>query len=247
MTVENSFSKEEIDNMTKALKDNIDLKLSSDAADQRYIKKLDGCISENLLSEDLINKVNARYENKRPEETGSGDEVNTSDFNLLKVQVNNNTTGITNLKNYVDSNVLTTNNKITKNYLDESIVSTLDNSRLKSVLIGMSDLSEDVKKKLSNMIIATLTKLLRISMVANRRSLCALSDRIRASLPLRHSSTSSISLGLRLKNAISLAEAKPLHNNSSTLTARYTHAKTEGHSTTTLSATDSQKSKLNDI
>lgn len=152
MTVENSFSKEEIDNMTKALKDNIDLKLSSDAADQRYIKKLDGCISENLLSEDLINKVNARYENKRPEETGSGSEVNTSDFNLLKVQVNNNTTGITNLKNYVDSNVLTTNNKITKNYLDESIVSTLDNSRLKSVLIGMSDLSEDVKKKLSNTI-----------------------------------------------------------------------------------------------
>lgn len=152
MTVENSFSKEEIDNMTKALKDNIDLKLSSDTADQRYIKKLDGCISENLLSEDLINKVNARYENKRPEETGSGSEVNTSDFNLLKVQVNNNTTGITNLKNYVDSNVLTTNNKITKNYLDESIVSTLDNSRLKSVLIGMSDLSEDVKKKLSNTI-----------------------------------------------------------------------------------------------
>lgn len=152
MTVENSFSKEEIDNMTKALKDNIDLKLSSDAADQRYIKKLDGCISENLLSEDLINKVNARYENKRPEETGSGGEVNTSDFNLLKVQVNNNTTGITNLKNYVDSNVLTTDNKITKNYLDESIVSTLDNSRLKSVLIGMSDLSEDVKKKLSNTI-----------------------------------------------------------------------------------------------
>lgn len=152
MTVENSFSKEEINNMTKALKDNIDLKLSSDAADQRYIKKLDGCISENLLSEDLINKVNARYENKRPEETGSGSEVNTSDFNLLKVQVNNNTTGITNLKNYVDSNVLTTNNKITKNYLDESIVSTLDNSRLKSVLIGMSDLSEDVKKKLSNTI-----------------------------------------------------------------------------------------------
>ena len=152
MTVENSFSKEEIDNMTKALKDNIDLKLSSDAADQRYIKKLDGCISENLLSEDLINKVNARYENKRPEETGSGSEVNTSDFNLLKVQVNNNTTGITNLKNYVDSNVLTTNNKITRNYLDESIVSILDNSRLKSVLIGMSDLSEDVKKKLSNTI-----------------------------------------------------------------------------------------------
>lgn len=154
---EDSYTKKEIDDMFGNYGGEVEGKLTVEKADERYLQKQDNVITENYLSEDLRNKVNARYENKRPEGSGgSGSEggstggVNQSDFNILRGQVDNNTTNLATLKDYVQENTISKENKVTKAFLDSSIVDTLDNARLKSVLIGMSDLNEEVTKKLSN-------------------------------------------------------------------------------------------------
>lgn len=154
---EDSYTKKEIDDMLGTYGGEVDGKLTIEKADERYLQKQDNVITENYLSEDLRNKVNARYENKRPDGSGgSGSEggntggVNQSDFNILRVQVDNNTTNLATLKDYVQENTISKENKVTRAFLDSSIVATLDDARLKSVLIGMSDLNEEVTKKLSN-------------------------------------------------------------------------------------------------
>ncbi len=154
---DDSYTKKEIDDMLGNYGGEVEGKLTVEKADERYLQKQDNVITENYLSEDLRNKVNARYENKRPEGSGgSGSEggntggVNQSDFNILRVQVDNNTTNLATLKDYVQENTISKENKVTRAFLDSSIVATLDDARLKSVLIGMSDLNEEVTKKLSN-------------------------------------------------------------------------------------------------
>lgn len=170
-----SYAKTEIDDLVDNCKTLIDAKLTSVDADQKYIIKQNNIITENLLSQDLINKVNARYENKRPE--GSSTEITTSDFNLLKTQVNNNTTSLNNLKNYVDNNVLSSDTKITRSYLDTSIVETIDNARLKTVSIGMSDLSEDVQKKLNNTISGSFDSL-ELGVQTNKNDITDIKNKI---------------------------------------------------------------------
>ena len=154
---EDSYTKKEIDDMLGTYGGEVNGKLTIEKADERYLQKQDNIITENYLSEDLRNKVNARYENKRPEGSGgSGSEggntggVNQSDFNILRVQVDNNTSNLATLKDYVQENTISKENKVTRAFLDSSIVATLNDARLKSVLIGMSDLNEEVTKKLSN-------------------------------------------------------------------------------------------------
>lgn len=154
---EDSYTKKEIDDMLGNYGGEVEGKLTVEKADERYLQKQDNVITENYLSEDLRNKVNARYENKRPEGSGgSGSEggstggVNQSDFNILRVQVDNNTTNLAALKDHVQENTISKENKVTRELLDPAIVSTIDNARPKSVLIGMSDLNEEVTKKLNN-------------------------------------------------------------------------------------------------
>lgn len=154
---EDSYTKKEIDDMLGNYGGEVEGKLTVEKADERYLQKQDNVITENYLSEDLRNKVNARYENKRPEGSGgSGSEggstggVNQSDFNILRGQVDNNTTNLATLKDYVQENTISKENKITREFIDPAIVSTIDDARPKSVLIGMSDLNEEVTKKLSN-------------------------------------------------------------------------------------------------
>lgn len=65
--------------------------------------------------------------------------------------------------------------------------------------------------KFSIVTIATLTRLLLINMVARRRSLSANNSLMLESARCFSSLISSISLGVKLKNAISLAETKPEH------------------------------------
>lgn len=154
---EDSYTKKEIDDMLGNYGGEVEGKLTVEKADERYLQKQDNVITENYLSEDLRNKVNARYENKRPEGNGGSDSgggsaggVNQSDFNILRTQVDNNTSNLATLKDYVQENTISKENKITREFLDPAIVSTIDNARPKSVLIGMSDLNEEVTKKLSN-------------------------------------------------------------------------------------------------
>lgn len=174
--IADSYTKAEVNNLVNNCKTLINAKLTTADADKKYIIKQDNIITENLLSTDLINKVNARYENKRPEGS-NGSEVTTSEFNLLKTQVGNNTTNLTTLKNYVSSNVLTTDNKITRNYLDSSITNALDNARQKTVLIGMSDLSADVQKKLNNTISGSFDSL-ENGVQTNKNDIADIQDKI---------------------------------------------------------------------
>ena len=68
-----------------------------------------------------------------------------------------------------------------------------------------------LKQKYKMMITATFTKLLLIRIVARRRSLSLSRDATFPSAGCLLSSIVLLSFGLRLKNAISLAETKPEH------------------------------------
>ena len=95
-----TYNKSQVDSKLSGLSNifdgKLDEKLSISAAETGYLKNGDNVITETMLSTDLQNKVNARYENKRPDE-GSGSEVSISDFNMLKVAVTTNTTNINNM------------------------------------------------------------------------------------------------------------------------------------------------------
>lgn len=139
-----AYTKTEVDNLFINQNTLINSKLSTIEADSKYIQNKDNVITETMLSPDLINKVNARYENQRPNES-SGSDIDISDFNLLKTQVNNNTTKITDLQNYVNNNALLITSKITTNNLDASIVNILNNSRQNTIKIEYDDLSQELK------------------------------------------------------------------------------------------------------
>ena len=144
-----AYNRQEIDQFNEELNNAIDGKLDALSAKTVFLENKNGVITENLLSSDLINKVNARYENKRPESGGSG-EVTLSDFNLLKVQVNNNTTAISTLNEYVNQNVLTVNDKIGISGLDSEVAEVISKARINTVPIELNDLSEDIQNKLNN-------------------------------------------------------------------------------------------------
>ena len=73
-----------------------------------------------------------------------------------------------------------------------------------------------LKKKFSNMMIATFTKLLDIKIVANKRSESFFNSRILLSAACLFSSILPTSVGEREKNAISEAETKPEQPNNNT-------------------------------
>lgn len=146
-----TYSKQEIDNKVKTASDVLDakvlLKLDKKEAAQLFVEKKDGAITENLLSQDLISKVNARYENRRPA-SGGNSNITDSDFNNLKTRVGNNEKSITDINNYIGTNVLTKADKLTQNNFDEAVNVVLNSARLKTIPIELNDLSTE----LSNMI-----------------------------------------------------------------------------------------------
>lgn len=147
------YSKEETDKKVSDLDDKLsvelDGKLDLETSKQLYIQLKDGVVTENLLSDDLIMKVNARYENQRPSESGSGGGVPPSEFNLLKVQVGNNTDSINSLKEYVNSNVMLNTDIILMGQLDIGVRDLIEGARQETEKIEMSDLSKDIQDKLA--------------------------------------------------------------------------------------------------
>lgn len=145
------YNKQETDALISGYSELVDQKLGIEDAKDSYIEKKSGAITEDLLSLDLINKVNARYENKRPE-SGTGGDISESDFNLLKVQVGNNTTSIAELQQYINYNVMTTDDKIGLDMLDSAVAEAITKARLNNVPIELNDLAQDVQDKLNNTI-----------------------------------------------------------------------------------------------
>lgn len=141
------YTKTEIDayraGRNSAIDTELAKKLSIAEAEVNYAKSAPGSITETMLSTELQNKVNARYENKRPEDGSSG--VSESDFNLLKVAVNTNTTNIDKiLGSYISKNTA-----ISKSLLDASVQNILDNARLTTNKISMSDLDNELSQKIN--------------------------------------------------------------------------------------------------
>ena len=99
------------------------------------------------------------------------------------------------------------------------------------------------KKKLHNMIIITLTKLLEIRMVANKRSESANKSLMYLSEECSSSSTSFKSLGDKEKNAISDADTKPEANNNNTANEIAIMAPMEGAVTVTPSNNSAKRHK----
>ena len=143
------YSKEAIDNIIKDVDKKLALKLDVTKATNDYLQNKNGIITENLLSADLISKVNARYENKRPV-SGGDIGITESDFNNLKIRVGNNEKSISNINNYISTNVLTVSDKLNQNNLDESINNILNTARLTSTPIEYNDLSNELKKIISS-------------------------------------------------------------------------------------------------
>ena len=143
-----TYDKSQVDSKFSSLSNvvdgKLDQKLSISAAEIGYIKNDNNVITETMLSTDLQNKVNARYENKRPED-GSGSEVSISDFNMLKVAVTTNTTNINNiLASYV-----TKSSVISKAQLDADIQKVLDTARTTDIKINEADLDETLVTKIN--------------------------------------------------------------------------------------------------
>ena len=136
---------EKISALTSTISGQLDKKLSISDAETGFIKNAGNVITENMLSTDLQNKVNARYENKRPEDN-SGSEVTISDFNLLKVAVNTNAANIdTILASYV-----TKSSVIPKSQLDTETQNVLNTARTTNIKIKESDLDDTLKDKINS-------------------------------------------------------------------------------------------------
>ena len=127
------------------INDRLSGKLSVSDAESGFVKKSANVITENMLSTDLQNKVNARYENKRPED-GSGSEVSISEFNMLKVAVNTNSSNIDNiLASYVTKSSI-----IPKSQLDSETKNILDTARTSNIKIQEQDLEEKLVTKINS-------------------------------------------------------------------------------------------------
>lgn len=148
-----TYSKDTVDiliaNLESDLSTELDNKLDLDKSKELFVQIKDGAITENLLSDDLIMKVNARYENQKPPEGGSGGGVPVPEFNLLKVQVSNNADSINSLQEYVNSNVMLNTDIIDMNQLDLGVKDLIEGARQEAEKIEMSDLSQDIQDKLA--------------------------------------------------------------------------------------------------
>jgi len=147
---EDGNTSDEIDKKIAASKKDLEEKIAFevDEINQTFIKKDKNVISEEMLSSDLQNKVNARYENKRPDGS-SGSGIPESEFNKLKVQVNTNSESIEDLQIYVNTNVVLKDDVILFDQLDTDTQNKIANSRQENIPIEMGDLSTDLQKKLS--------------------------------------------------------------------------------------------------
>ena len=146
---QDTYNKNQVEDKLAALRNTFNTglgeKLSVSDAENGFIKKADNVIAESMLSTDLQNKVNARYENKRPEDS-SGSEVALSDFNMLKVAVGTNTSNINNiLASYVTKTTV-----IPRTQLDSETQSILTNARTNNVKIKESDLDEALALKINS-------------------------------------------------------------------------------------------------
>lgn len=149
----NTYTRTESDENLDALKNELivelDKKLSITDAQDQYIAKQSGIITEDLLSRDLANKVNARYENQRPP-TGSGSDVSLSDFNMLKLQVSNNAKSIENLELFVNNNTVLKTDTISEELLDSQIRNVINNARLTTEPIEIEDLSQSLLDRINS-------------------------------------------------------------------------------------------------
>lgn len=146
---ENGASKVYVDNKEASIINTINDTIVSKIATvmDNVIKNENGVISEPMLSNDLQDKINLRYENNRKENISSG--VNVDDFNKLSIAVNRNTSNIESVQSYVNENVIHIDDKIKLIQLDEDLQNTISNTRLKTISISMADLDNDLQDRLS--------------------------------------------------------------------------------------------------
>jgi hypothetical protein len=114
--------------------------------DKNFIPKEPGAITEDLLSTELKNKVNAHGSS-----SSSGDSGNTgsnADVDELKVQVSRNSYDITGIKNTINTNVYLKSSPIAIEDLDDNTRSLINNARQNTTLIGINDLDESLKNRI---------------------------------------------------------------------------------------------------
>lgn len=151
LTIEKGVTKEDVNNIKSEIVSEINTTIDNKIAaiDDVYIKNINGIISESLLSDDLQDKINLRYENNRTESITESGGINTGEFNKLVIKVDRNTSDIQNLQSYVNSNVLHTDDKIYINQLDTNIQNILNNVRVKTEPISINDVDADLQDRLS--------------------------------------------------------------------------------------------------
>ena len=162
-TIANYDTSETVDSKIETAITNLDVEYQIDArinafAENVFMKE-EGAITEEYLSEDLIAKVNARYENRRPgtineggddpSEPGGSSEVTKDEFNRLQTQVTENTEGLSNLQNYVGTNMLLKTEPITLGLLEASIQNVIKTARVKANPITINDLDEHLQDTLA--------------------------------------------------------------------------------------------------
>lgn len=112
-----------------------------------FIERKNKTIDEALLSQDLQDKINLRYENNRVEEIGTG--VDVGEFNKLVIRVDRNTDSIDSLQSYINENAVLKDDAISISQLDSSLQNTINKARTEDVLITISDLDNDLQGRLS--------------------------------------------------------------------------------------------------
>lgn len=116
-----------------------------------FVTRTSESITEDLLSYELQMKVNARYENRRPSEGGSGGgDISAGDFTKLQIQVNENTSNIENLNDFVNNNTVLKTDTISTNQLDNEAQTAILHARLDTKLIGMNDLEQGIRDALAS-------------------------------------------------------------------------------------------------
>lgn len=116
-----------------------------------FVTRTAGNITEDLLSYDLQMKVNARYENKRPSEGGSGSsDIGAGEFTKLQIQVNENTNNLTNLQEYVNNNVILKTEAIPLSNLESAAQNLINNARQETDPITINDLDESLRESLAS-------------------------------------------------------------------------------------------------
>lgn len=157
----------------------IENNLTIDEAKETFIEKARGVITEDLLSDELINKVNVIYEINRP--SGEGEGSSDAKLETLKLNVDRNTKDISNIYEALNTEVIHTTDKIGLDNLDSSLAESITNARNVNVDIEMEDLSEDIRNKLNNTISGSFDTL-ETNIGINKENI----DKINNYLTLRH-------------------------------------------------------------